>query len=157
MTRSERAKALFLEGYNCSQSVVLAFSDVLKERLGLDREAAAKLVSAFGGGLGRMRGTCGCVNGMAVVAGAVSGYSDPEDQEGKAALYGLIQELAAEFAAANGSLSCRELLMKADMEPDSSPQPSARTAGYYRSRPCPDLAASAAGILERRLLNEHEA
>ena len=43
----ELAKSYFLKGYNCAQSVVLAFH----EELGLDEETAARMASAFGGGM----------------------------------------------------------------------------------------------------------
>ena len=49
--RVELAERLFKEGYNCSQSVFAAFSDLY----GIDEELALKLSSSFGGGLGRMR------------------------------------------------------------------------------------------------------
>ena len=65
MTRGEKAEALFLEGYNCPQSVVLAFAD----KLPMDAETAARLVSAFGGGMSRMREVCGAGVGDAVCAG----------------------------------------------------------------------------------------
>ncbi|MCR4604583.1 MAG: C-GCAxxG-C-C family protein, partial [Eubacterium sp.] len=52
---SEKAKGLFLEGYNCSQAVLCAFQDVT----GLNGETAAKVSSSFGGGMGRMREVCG--------------------------------------------------------------------------------------------------
>lgn len=55
MTRGEKAEALFLEGYNCAQAVVIAFEDLH----GLDRETAAKLSSSFGGGMARLREVCG--------------------------------------------------------------------------------------------------
>lgn len=145
MTHAEKARALFKEGYNCAQAVTLAFADEME----LDRETAAMLASAFGGGMGRMREVCGCVSGMALVAGKLCGYSDPKEQEGKATLYGLIQELAAEFRKENGSIICRELL--AGITSDASPTPEQRTESYYRKRPCAELTACAAGILERRL------
>ena len=51
MDHAEKARALFLEGYNCAQAVVCAFDDLT----GLDRETSARLASSFGGGMGRMR------------------------------------------------------------------------------------------------------
>lgn len=145
MTHAEKAKTLFEEGYNCAQSVTLAFAD----ELGLDREMAAKLASPFGGGLGRLREVCGCVSGMALVAGELCGYSDPEAGEEKAALYKLVQELAGEFEKQAGSIICRELLK--GITSDTSPMPEARTESYYKKRPCAELAALAAGILEQKL------
>ena len=151
MTRSEKARRFFEEGYNCSQSVVLAFEDLFD----MDRDTLLRLASPFGGGLGRLRQTCGCVSGMAMAAGALYGYSDPKAREEKADLYALIQQLAAEFEKENGSINCRQLLSSLMGVPpeqvDAAPQPEARTPEYYKKRPCAALAASAAGILERKL------
>ena len=76
-SRGDLARELFKEGYNCSQAVTLAFADELETR-GISREMAAGLASSFGGGLGRLREVCGCVSGMALVCGALEGYTDPK-------------------------------------------------------------------------------
>lgn len=144
----ERAMELFLEGYNCSQAVVLAFADELAER-GIDAETAARIASSFGGGLGRMREVCGCVSGMAIVSGILEGYSDPKAKEEKAGHYERIQELAGKFKEENGSYICRELL--SGITSDTNPKPEARTESYYKKRPCKELAMCAAEILERQL------
>ena len=49
--RAEKAKSLFKEGYNCSQSVLLAYCDFL----GLDKQLAANITAPLGGGMGRLR------------------------------------------------------------------------------------------------------
>ena len=51
MNHSELAVENFKRGYNCSQSVVVAFCDVT----GMKPQYAAWLSSSFGGGMGRMR------------------------------------------------------------------------------------------------------
>lgn len=142
---AKKAEALFMEGYNCSQSVFLAFEDLYH----LDRQTAAMLSSSFGGGLGRMREVCGCVLGMALAAGILKGYSSPKAREEKADHYKLIQELAYEYKKENGSYICRELL--SGVNNDTNPTPEARTAEYYKKRPCPKLCAMAAAILEEKL------
>ena len=138
----ERARALFLEGYNCAQAVVCAFDDVT----GLDRETAARMASSFGGGLGRLREVCGTVSGAALVLGIARGYSDPKDPAAKRAHYHLVQEFARRFREANGSIVCRELLAGVEVTPGGDPE--ARTEAYYRRRPCPNLACRAARILD---------
>lgn len=137
----EAAKNYFLEGYNCAQSVLLAFH----EELGLDPETAARLSSSFGGGMGRLREVCGAVSGMFLAAGIRYGYSNPKDTAGKKAQYERVQQLAHAFAERNGSIVCRELL-GLDHHTDD-PAPSARTESYYKKRPCADLVADAAEIL----------
>lgn len=74
---SKIAGDLFLEGYNCSQSVFLAFNDIM----GLDKHTALKLSSSFGGGMGRLREVCGAVSGMFMAAGVFWGYDRPGDYE----------------------------------------------------------------------------
>lgn len=58
--RIEKAVSLFKEGYNCSQSVVGAYADLY----GFTFEQAIHISASFGGGIGRMRETCGAACGM---------------------------------------------------------------------------------------------
>ncbi len=148
MDHGELAKNYFLEGYNCAQSVFLAFH----EELGLDKDQAAQMISAFGGGMGRLREVCGTVSGMLMAAGMLYGYSDLGYFVGLAELYQRVQDLAGQFREKNGSIICRDLL-GLDYEKDQ-PIPSKRTAEYYAKRPCANLAADAARILERMMENE---
>ena len=147
-SRGDRARELFREGYNCSQAVTLAFAEELEAR-GISREMAAGLASSFGGGLGRLREVCGCVSGMALVCGALEGYQSPDAKEEKQEHYKRVQELAEAFKEQNGSYICRELL--AGINTDTKPVPEARTESYYKKRPCAELAACAADILEKHL------
>ena len=141
MTREEQAVQYFLNGYNCAQSVFLAFAP----DIGVEAEPAARLSSAFGGGMGRLREVCGAVSGMLMAAGALYGYASPGDDGAKAELYALVQELAGQFKAEFGTMICRELLGREGAEP---PVPEKRTAAYYADRPCARLVGGAARILE---------
>ena len=145
MTRGEKAKALFEEGYNCCQAVVLSYSDIL----GIEEKNLSLLASGFGGGMGRMREVCGAVSGMFMVADILNGYSSPTDNEKKKATYAMIQSLAEGFRKENGSIICRELLgLKT---PEGTPVPEKRTEEYYRKRPCGELCRIAADILDNYL------
>ena len=55
--RIEKAVEFFKSGYNCSQSVVLAFADMY----GFTQEQAARMAASFGGGIGRMHAVCFCL------------------------------------------------------------------------------------------------
>ena len=143
MDRGIKAAELFLSGYNCAQAVAVAFC----EELGLTESQAAKMVSAFGGGMGRMREVCGAVSGMFFVLGSLYGYDQSDDDKCKKELYGRVQALAAEFRAENGSIICRELLDN----PPADPNPSPRTADYYAQRPCARMVLTAALIMEEFL------
>ena len=141
-THSQTAKELIEQGYGCAQSVFTAFCDIT----GMDRDCALRLASSFGGGMGRLREVCGAVTGMFMVAGILHGYTDPADDEAKAAHYALIQSLAQNFREKHGSYICRELLGLPDGESD--PTPLKRTAEYYAARPCGELVFSAAQMLD---------
>lgn len=141
--RGDKAYELFMSGYNCSQAVAGAFSDVL----GMDFETVVKLGSGFGGGMGRMREVCGTFSGIVMVVSMLYGYSDPKDNSTKTGLYGRIQEIAEQFRRDNGSIICKELLGLSN--PEGSPVPEQRTSEYYKKRPCPELCRYAADILEK--------
>ncbi len=136
----------FRDGWNCSQSLFLAFSDVH----GFDQSTAAKFSSAFGGGMGRLREVCGAVTGMFMVLGCVEGYDSPSDDDRKAVLYEHVQGLALEMETCCGSIICRELL-GLDQKRES-PIPEKRTESYYDVRPCEEIIGHAAVILEKFLL-----
>lgn len=142
MNKKELGEAYFKQGYNCAQSVVLAFID----KIGVEEKTALNLISGFGGGFGRMREVCGAVSGMVAVLSAVEGYNDPTDNEAKMELYKKIQTLMGKFKEVNGSYICHELLSLP--EGPSSPTPEKRTEAYYKKRPCAELVGSACEILD---------
>ena len=142
---SERAAELFCTGCNCSQAVLVAFA----EDCGMDEKIAMKLSSSFGGGMGRLREVCGAFSGISLVVGALCGYGDAISDK-KAEHYALIRELAEEFKSVNGgSIICRELLD--GTEKLSAQNPAVRTEEYKHKRPCYEIVANSADILEKKL------
>ena len=142
----EKAIELFKEGYNCAQSVFLAFNDVM----GLDEATALKLSSSFGGGIARLREVCGAVSGMCMVLGVLYGYDRPTDMEAKKAHYAFIREATEKFKAENGSIICRDIL--GDPEHGGDPEP--RTESYYKKRPCAEYVGMCAKIVEDIILEK---
>jgi C_GCAxxG_C_C family probable redox protein len=140
MNHAELAAELFMKGYNCAQAVAVAFCDVT----GLEADTAARMVSSFGGGMGRMREVCGAVSGMLLVAGILYGYETPGDDVSKKRHYALVQSLSGQFREQVGSIVCREILKN----PPSDPNPTPRTAEFYKIRPCVRMVSLAARILE---------
>ena len=140
MDHSILAGDLFLGGYNCSQSVVVAFCDVT----GLDRDFAARMASSFGGGMGRQREVCGAVSGILMVLGLLYGYDTPGDDVSKKKQYQDIQALCGRFREEVGSIVCREILGN----PPTDPTPSPRTAEYYKKRPCARMVMTAARLMD---------
>lgn len=146
MSRGERAKEYFLQGYACSQAVALAFSDVM----GVDERIISKMLLPFGGGVGRLRMTCGAISGMAAVVGMV--FADAENSpENKKQTYAIVQELCAKFKAEYGSLLCGELLSGVKIPVEVGGEAEPRTQEYYKKRPCAEMVATAAEIVENYL------
>ncbi len=143
MGKSEEAKALFQSGANCAQAVLGAFH----KECGLDYEAALRISSGFGGGMGCLREVCGAVTGMFMAASLKCGYSDLKDKKRKDAHYALIQKLAERFKSETGSIICRELLNLPERQSEA-PVSGERTKDYYRKRPCAEMVAIAAEILD---------
>ncbi|MGN1467645.1 MAG: C-GCAxxG-C-C family protein [Ruminococcus sp.] len=141
-TKGQIARKYFEDGYNCSQSVLLAFA----EDFGLDKKTSALISSSFGGGMGRLREVCGAVSGMFMVLGLKYGNDNPKAYEIKRELYKKVQKLAEEYKAENGSIICRELL-GISKEGASLPVPEKRTDTYYKKRPCSQLVEYAADLV----------
>ncbi len=149
--RAARGAALFNQGYNCAQAVALAFADLYADRITAD--TLAQITASFGGGMGRLRLTCGAVSGLAVLAGLENGSSDCSDMAKRTANYALVQQLAGKYKEENDSLICAELLglRSGQVEP---PRPSERTTAYYKARPCAKLVECACRIYANHLIHD---
>lgn len=140
----------FLKGYNCAQSVFLAYNDLT----GLDDETALRLSSSLGGGISRLRETCGAVTALGMVFGYLYGFVSPEDYDNKARAYAEFQSIAIEFENRFGSLVCRDLL-SLNVHHDL-PQPEKRDAGYYKRRKCALYISTACEIMDEYIKKRSE-
>lgn len=149
MNHAQKARELFLSGCSCSQAVFAAFAD----DFGMDEQTALRLASSFGGGMGGMRETCGAVSGMLMVAGLKWGYSEVGNLDIKTAHYARVRKLIDSFKAEHTTIVCRELLAHlGELKKD----PSARTAEYYKVRPCVLFVETAARLLDEMDAQEAE-
>jgi C_GCAxxG_C_C family probable redox protein len=144
MSHRDSATACFKSGFNCSQAVLSAFA----AELGLDREAGLRVAAAFGGGMGRMGGTCGAVTGALMALGLKYGQTVPEDKEAKERTYALAREFVARFQARHGSTICRELLGYDVSTPEG--MQAVREKGLHDSV-CVGLVGDSAEIVEQML------
>ena len=126
--RIEKSAQLHSAGYNCAQSVALAFEDIT----GLDTKVLENVSAPFGGGVGRSQEVCGTISGMVMVLSLVRNY-DCSDQKQKIALYNEEQVLIKRFKEKHESIVCRELLSLA------------KTKGFKHS--CSGLIKDAVDIL----------
>jgi C_GCAxxG_C_C family probable redox protein len=102
----EAAAAVFLQGYNCAQSVLMSCG----RDYGLPRETAVRVAQAFGGGIGRTGNVCGAATGALMVIGLKCSAKDAADLAAKAESSRLAQEFLARFKARSGSLLCRDII-----------------------------------------------
>ncbi len=103
--QADDAVAMFLEGYNCAQSVLAT----LGQQRGLDKDTAIKVAQAFGGGVARTGSLCGALGGGLMALGLSCSASSGADSAAKAKAYDIARAIMAEFARRHGSLLCREL------------------------------------------------
>lgn len=87
-------------GYNCAQSVIAAFPDIIP----LPPDTALKLGTALGAGMGGSGQVCGVLSAIAIAEGMRSG--DPAD---KATAYRHINDLVSRFSHEHGATACPEL------------------------------------------------
>jgi C_GCAxxG_C_C family probable redox protein len=147
MKRSEKALSYYSNGYNCAQSVVAAFTDLLN----MDEEMALRMVSGFGGGMGRMQQTCGAVTGAFMIISFMRGKYDVNDTEAKEITNKLIQDFSAKFVAQHGTINCKELI-KYDLNTEEGRQ-QAKEANVFNAE-CSKFVQLAVEILEELLIEK---
>lgn len=149
MNRTQKALNYYSNGYNCAQSVVVSFTDLLK----IDEEVALKMSSGFGGGMGRMQETCGAVTGAFMVIGYLRGKYQQGDDEAKELTNRLIQEFSRRFVEANGTINCKALI-EFDLNTEEGRQ-QADEANIFNTK-CSDLLKKSVELLEEILQLELE-
>lgn len=104
------AVRLHSEGFNCAQSVAMAYADVF----GVEKGFVERLAFPFGGGMSGLREVCGCVSAAALVS---SFAFPPADGVSSARNRQFVKQFAERFRAENGEVVCRRLL---GIEPGSA-------------------------------------
>lgn len=141
--RTKQALRNFAAGYNCAQSVFMAYSDVA----GMTQEQAARASAGFGGGIGRLRDNCGAFSAAVMLCGALEEQGNLP--AGRPRVYTRVQQVHASFVERCGTISCGELLRR---HPKSEgPVPEERTPAYYASRPCARVILQACRIIEEQI------
>lgn len=141
--RSDQSQQLFKSGYNCCQSVMGAFKDVV----GIDEKTLMKLYDGFGGGMARMRLTCGAVSAIASIVGMLYSNGNMGDLQNRYEVYKKVQEAVGVFKEKHGSVICGEILSGVITGGDG-PRPEERTKEYYQKRPCLGCINDATLIIE---------
>lgn len=142
VNRVEKAVNLFMEGYNCSQSIFTAYSDLY----GLDMETSLKLSSGLGAGVGRTRQVCGAITGATMIISLEYSNGSLANAQNKSLVYKKVQEMISIFNEKHSTIICKELL--GNIANKTSPVPDERTKEYYQKRPCVQVVYDAAQALE---------
>lgn len=141
MSRSEKALKLYSEGFNCAQSVIASFADLLD----LNEEQAFRIASGFGGGMGRTQSTCGAATGAYMVIGFLrSKYNSNKDISNDESTR-LVQEFSNRFAEIHGATNCKTLI-KFDLNSEKE-RAEAEKAEVFKKK-CTSYVQSAVEILE---------
>ncbi|MBC2582256.1 C-GCAxxG-C-C family protein [Clostridium sp. DJ247] len=141
MSKSEDAIVQFNKGgVNCTQCVLLSFSD----ELGLDKKLALKIAYGFGGGMCQGE-VCGAVTGAIMVLNLKYGQDEIDDKESKEKIYEAVRVFSEKFKNINGSIICRDLL-RYDLNQEGA-RKYARENGLFKEV-CPKAIKDAIEILE---------
>lgn len=88
-----------------------------------------------------------------MLVGFKHGATVGNDAESKTKCYEVVQKIIAEFKKEYPTIVCRELLSLGNGE-FTDPTPEARTAQYYKKRPCVQIVEDAARAVENILFKE---
>lgn len=100
------AEATFKQGFNCAQSVLIAYAD----ELGLPEETALKISTGFGAGMGRAQEVCGAVSGALMVISLLYGRGKNDGREKTVDTYLKVRQFIEAFTKVHGTIICRDLL-----------------------------------------------
>ncbi len=92
-------------GYNCAESIFLAFREVAAPDLSEDM---VRIATPFGGGMGRSGCVCGVLSGAVIILGAARGRTTPETPRTES--YELSNEFHNRFKSKFGATCCRVLV-----------------------------------------------
>jgi len=139
LTGPEECVEEFRKGYNCSQALLSTYA----REVGMDKETALKVASAFGGGMGCCGGVCGAATGALMVLGLKHGNASAERGQNKS--YEKAKEFLSLFKKRNGSTLCRELL---DCDISTAEGMERATKESLFTTVCPKVVKDAAEIVE---------
>ncbi len=102
---SEIAGNYHNKGFNCAESIFLAFREVAAPELSEDM---VRLATPFGGGLGRSGCVCGAISGAVIILGAAKGRISPDIPRKES--YDLSSDYHNRFKEKFGATCCRVLV-----------------------------------------------
>ena len=104
-SRVEDALNRHKNGYNCCQSVVCTYADLL----GMDEKTAFRVSEAFGLGIAKRYEMCGSVCGMMMLAGLENSDGELKNPKTKQSTFTLGHDMCRVFGEWNSSCECNVL------------------------------------------------
>lgn len=102
---AKEAVAYFDSGYNCSESMLLAFS----KAIGIECTTFPMVATPFGAGIGRLCQECGVLTGGVLAIGLRYGRSSPKDTESRDKSYAIARTYYEGFQKRFSSVKCIEI------------------------------------------------
>ena len=146
MDRCELALQYHHSGYNCAQSVLMAFADLTK----LDGTTGFAVTGRLGGGVGAThQELCGAASGAVMTLGLLLPFTAGADAEGKRRVYAQAKEFLQRFQARFDGLSRCGDLLRSRIEPTEEKTPAAVRLGVDKH--CDILIVTAVEVVEEML------
>jgi len=139
--KKEEAISFFNNGCNCSQAVVMPYS----EELNIDHEIVERISVAFGGGMSKQGKTCGCLSGALMVIGLKYGMDSAKEIEKRINSYNKGKDMIVKFKEVFGAIDCKDLI-KLDLD-NSKDMEKAQRENVFEKR-CSKLVGETIEILE---------
>ena len=147
MDRCELAFQYHKQGYNCAQSVLMAFSDLT----GLAPETGFAMAGGLGGGLGGShQEVCGAISGGVMVLSLLHPHTDGADRAGKVRTYAITKEFRRRYEAVFGLTRCGDLLRARPGVTEKNPA----SARLGVTAHCDNMVVTATEIVEQMLEEE---
>ncbi|HJX22906.1 MAG TPA: C-GCAxxG-C-C family protein [Candidatus Bathyarchaeia archaeon] len=102
----EDAKLRFREGFVCSESVLMTFSESFQ----MKSEIIPRIASGFGGGIGRKGSICGALAGAIMSLGLKYGRNKSDETDALDVCQEKSSECYERFEKEMGSVNCRDLI-----------------------------------------------
>ena len=116
MERCKKAVEYHRRGYNCAQSVLAAFTDLI----GTPERQLMDLAGGFGGGAGTGE-LCGAISGAVMVLGLLTPGDPADPVASKKRTMELSKELQKRFSGIFEAVRCQELLKKKFLPDERTP------------------------------------
>lgn len=133
--RVEKSRNAHIAGYNCVQSVLLGYEDILT----LEVKELLKLSMGIGRGIAGCGDVCGTALAGAMLVSYVNGISEA-DKIHKLNTEKKVQEFLNEFKEQYGALRCDDLLKDWKTNPES------------KKKPCREMIMEVVRMLEKYLI-----